>query len=75
MEELKIEKNIPISRGKYHQLLLDMEVGDSFVVQKKKYHNGHFKRLSKILEIKLTSRSITKHPLDTGDFVRVWRVE
>jgi len=75
MEELKIEKNIPIPQGKHYELLRNMEVGDSFVIQKKKYHNGHFRRLTKTLGIKLTSRSITKHPLDKGDFVRVWRVE
>jgi hypothetical protein len=75
MEEFKIEKNIPISQGKYYQLLSHMEVGDSFVVQKKKYNNGHFTRLSKTLGIKLTSRSVTEHPLDKGDFLRVWRVE
>ena len=78
MEELKIEKNIPIpciKRKKtiLNELLPKLEVGDSFVVSKKKYAN--ITRASNKHGIKIISRSVTEHPLDKGDFVRVWRVE
>ena len=78
MEQFKIEKNIPIpfiKRKKtiLNELLPKLEVGDSFVVYRHKY--GNLTIVSKNHPIKLTSRSVTEHPLDNGDFIRVWRVE
>ena len=77
MEELKIEKNIPIpiKRNKtiLNELLPKLEVGDSFVVSRDKYAN--IKKASNKHGIKLTSRSIIEPSHDKNDFVRFWRVE
>ena len=79
IEELKIEKNIPISpkntgrKSVFKPFLEKLEVGDSFVVQRTSYRT--VMRVAKKIKIKTTTRAVTEPPHDKGDFIRVWRVE
>ena len=80
MEELKIEKNIPIPPHKTGPKRLfkpsffeKLEVGDRFVVPKKNYRTVG--RVAEKIKIKITTRTVTEPPYDKGDFLRVWRVE
>jgi len=78
MKEPKIEKNIPISPKKgrksvFKPFFEKLEVGDSFVVQKKRYRT--VTRVAKKIKIKIITRAVTEPPYDKGDFIRAWRVE
>ena len=78
MEELKIEKNIPIQPKKGRKSVLKpffekLEVGDSFVIQRKSYRT--VTRVAKKNKIKVITRAVTEPSYDKGDFIRVWRIE
>lgn len=70
-EEIKIEKGIPITPqihgGKWKNIFLQMEVGDSIVVSKKEYHSLYNC-------IKRQGMAIVYRAKKDGQY-RVWKVE
>lgn len=71
--EVTIEKNVPIparvrtgksKNTEYQKVLTDMEAGDSFSTEKKKYSS--FKAAAKFLGVKITTRK-------DGDTIRIWK--
>ena len=70
--ERKIEKNIPIpewgARGENIRFLEKMEIGDSFVIEKKTQRSA-YANSAKQIGIKLTSRTLDNRTL------RLWRIK
>jgi len=74
---MKIEKNIPIPksgtyRGKYKDVLLEMEVGDSVVTNFKELTG--MRQAAKVLGYKITARKLDERYETESDY-RVWRIE
>lgn len=73
MEDIKIEKGVPLPRANQRgfglaDVLAKMEVGDSFLVPKHK-RQGLFAYFRNAKPAKFTSRTVDE------ENVRVWRVE
>jgi len=73
LDNLKIEKNIPIiskrKRGDYYDVLCQMNVGDSIKVNFKT--KEALRAAAKRIGIKCTVRKL----FDKDDMYRIWRIE
>lgn len=74
---ITIDKSIPIPprRGKYIQTVVEMAVGDSFLMPdnaRTKGTTGHLNYWKKITGYKFVMRTV---PHNGGTAVRVWRVK
>lgn len=70
MENIKIEKNIPMPNGQhspYRDVLKQMDVGDSFLLRKQSVQS--VRNATKGLEIGVATRTV-----DDAN-VRIWRVK